>query len=91
MSGPQHDNDDAFGCLLPFDTDDAEFVRGFEAGRVWQRLQLEHDAFAETVHATNSEMVLRMAEAHGRTVVGHMLDADWTWVEFGEASSMQLD
>ncbi len=90
MSEPQHDND-AYGCLLAFDTDNAEFARGFEAGRVWQRLQLDPEAFAEAVHARNTEMLLRMAEAQNRTVVGHMHDAEWTWVEFSEASGDEPD
>jgi len=29
----------SFGLALPFDTDDTEFVRGFEAGRLWEQLK----------------------------------------------------
>ena len=52
--------------LLPFDTDDAEFVRGFEAGRIWAVLAQDETAdVAVTVHACNSELVMRMAEVPG--------------------------
>lgn len=78
-----------FNCLLPFDSDDPEFVRGFEAGRIYDLvgnlLAVDandaewHDFMPITVHAVNAEMVLRIAEAldcHARSV-----DLDDTWIE----------
>lgn len=71
--------------LLSFDTDDREFARGFEAGRVWATLQESAAPIEVIVHASNTEMVLRMAEALGRTADGEQLDEIWTQVAFGEA------
>jgi hypothetical protein len=69
-------------CLLPFDTDDAAFVRGFEAGRLWALLCVEEDEVVETVHANNAEMMLRLGEATGRHVRAADLDGNWVEVTF---------
>lgn len=71
-------------CVLPFDTDSPDFARGFEAGRIWAALIAEpHESIEVVVHATNSEMALRMGEATGRDVVGERLDDCWTRLTFG--------
>ena len=72
-------------CLLPFDTDDAEFVRGFETGRLWALLQGTDDEVVETVHAANAEMILRLGEAAERHVQSVELDENWIEVTFAEA------
>ena len=70
-------------CLLPFDSDDSEFARGFEAGRIWALLRAEPEAeVQEYAHASNAEMLLRMAEALGRGVQSSELDGDWIEVTF---------
>lgn len=66
--------------IFPFDTDHPEYARGFEAGRLWALLRSDPGELEETVHASNTEMVLRMAEAVGRDVTGEMLDDTWTLV-----------
>ena len=72
---PNHDGM-SFGLLLAFDTDDAEFARGFEAGRIWAALQLQPNEPQQViVHASNTEMALRMAEATDRPVQGKESDA----------------
>ncbi|HEX5608698.1 MAG TPA: hypothetical protein VFX45_01240 [Solirubrobacterales bacterium] len=71
-------------CLLPFDTDDAEFARGFETGRLWALLRETGAEVVETVHARNAEMILRLAEATGRPVQAVDLDKDWIEVTFSE-------
>jgi hypothetical protein len=71
--------------LLPFDTDDPAFARGFEMGRLWALLQEQPDELEQLVHASNTEMVLRMAEATGRDAVGEPVDDVWTEVRFGAA------
>lgn len=60
--------------LLPFDTDDPEFTRGFEAGRLWERMKNDATDWDETVHATNGEMVMRMAEVCEREFRAEDLD-----------------
>jgi hypothetical protein len=68
------------GLLLPFDSDEPEFARGFEAGRLWTVLQLQPDERQEVlVHASNAEMALRIAERTGRTVRGAESD-DGAWI-----------
>ncbi len=68
---------------LAFDTDDAEFARGVEIGRLWERLRAEAEVVVEMVHLANAEMVLRIADALGRPVVSEEHDATWMTVRFG--------
>jgi hypothetical protein len=70
-------------CLLPFDTDDPQFARGFEAGRIWALLDADPDrAIDELVHGANGEMLLRMSEATGRAVRWEQLGDEWFQVRF---------
>lgn len=58
------DDDQAtYGLVLPFDSDDPEFTRGFEAGIIWERT--EEGPYSGLIHAENAEMVMRIAEARG--------------------------
>jgi hypothetical protein len=82
MSDPSTPN--GHTCLLPFDTDDGEFVRGFEAGRLWALLRETDEEVVETVHAANAEMILRLSEATGRHVQAVDLDENWIEVTFAE-------
>lgn len=67
--------------VLPFDTDDPQFARGFEAGVLWG--QLRDGAPVEvTLHVANIEMAIRMAETAGRCFVGRDLDEKWVSVIF---------
>lgn len=68
--------------LLGFDTDEPQFVRGFEIGRVWQLLRTDDDEHVETVHASNLEMLLRLAEATGRRVQTEDLDDTFVLATF---------
>ena len=72
------------GCILCFDTDDAEFARGFEAGRLWGLLRSSDDV-GELVHVRNAEMVIRMAEATQRSFSAEDAGADWLDIRFGAA------
>lgn len=76
-------DDDELECVLPFDSDHPEFTRGFEAGTLWGRLEAGQRDFDAVVHASNTEMVLRIAEAHQTTVHSHDIDEDWTRVVIG--------
>lgn len=74
----------AHNLLLPFDADEPEFVRGFEAGRVWANLRIiqaeEWESPAPdgtvrfTVHWSNAEMMLRIGEALGFQCRAERLD-----------------
>lgn len=75
----------AYDLVLPFDTDDPEFVRGVEIGRLWENLKSTPEAFDSVVHLSNAEMVLRIAEAEDRTVQSEELDETWMRVKFDTA------
>lgn len=66
-----------FSLVLPFDTDDPGFVRGFEAGRLYEQLKSGEEV-QQTIHATNSEMAIRMCEQQERAFSAEVLDGTWT-------------
>lgn len=76
-------------CLLPFDTDDAEFARGFEAGRLWTLLRASDDEVVEGIHASNAEMAIRLAEATERSVVATDLGHDWLEATFSPVGCLE--
>lgn len=61
----QHDAN--YSLVLAFDSDEPEFCRGFEAGRLWEQLKHDEDKIHQTIHATNAEMAMRMCESTGRS------------------------
>lgn len=70
---------------LAFDTDDPQFARGFEAGRIWTLMQQDPAALiGQPIHATNVEMVVRMMEALD---LGYRAEftADATWMVLVDA------
>jgi hypothetical protein len=69
----------SYELLLAFDSNDPEFTRGFEAGRLWERIRSDDSAFEETLHASNAEMVMRMCEARDREFSARSIDD--TWIE----------
>lgn len=75
---------DRYVQFIVFDSDDSEFARGFEAGRLWALLrERPSEPVEEYAHAANAEMLLRLAEATGRTVQSTELDDGWLAVQFG--------
>jgi hypothetical protein len=71
-----------YSLILAFDSDDAEFTRGFEAGQLWERL--ERDGFAgQLIHAENAEMVMRMAAAKGLAFRAEDVGDGWMQVAVG--------
>jgi hypothetical protein len=50
--------------VLAFDTDDPEFVRGVEVGMILSTLEAR-GYYEGTVHVSNAEMIMRVAEASG--------------------------
>ena len=71
--------DAEYGLILPFDSDEPEFTRGFEAGALWERLK-NQPGFEGTVHAENAEMVMRIAEATGCEFSGEDVGDGWLHV-----------
>lgn len=69
----------SYDLVLRFDTDASEFARGFEAGRIWERIRDgDLDSLdGQLFHATNAEMVLRMIESTEVTLLAEHVDDTW--------------
>jgi hypothetical protein len=75
-------DDESWHLVLPFDTDDEEFVRGFEAGRIWTLMEENPEKLTTLIfHAVNAEMVMRMLEARGLPLKAKFTD-DENWMTF---------
>ncbi len=66
-----------YDLLLAFDSDDSEFARGFEAGRLWERVKTDMTNWDQMIHTSNAEMVMRMCEAEEREFRAEPVDDDW--------------
>ena len=66
---------------LSFDTSGSDFVRGVEVGRLWEQLKSDEPVSGQ-VHASNAEMLLRMADSTGRGLTTETLDDTWLQVHF---------
>lgn len=70
--------------LLYFTNETPDFSHGFECGRVWGILMSMDDAFDCEIHCSNAEMMLRIAEATGRTLRWEEHDERWSTAYFSE-------
>lgn len=82
---PNTNSVDGYGCALEFDTTTSDFVRGVEIGRLWEILKHSEGPVQEILHASNAEMILRVAEAAGRPAHSEELDDVWLLVRFAPA------
>jgi hypothetical protein len=70
--------DDAdYGLILGFDSDDEEFCRGFEAGRLYEQMK-DGEPFTQMIHASNTEMAMRICETADRSFKAEQIDNEWT-------------
>lgn len=67
--------------VIAFDTSTPDFARGVEVGRLWEQLKSD-EAVVQEVHASNAEMLLRLAEATGRSLKADQLDDVWLLARF---------
>jgi hypothetical protein len=74
--------------VLAFDTDDPQFARGFEAGRLAGRMEHEH-RIEQILSVDNAEMVMRIAEWLGWTFSGQPLDDYWLTVTLERGAETQ--
>lgn len=70
----------SYDMVLAFDSDDPEFARGFEAGRLWERIKNDQTTWDEIVHGSNAEMVMRMCESQERTFRAEDCDDNYVQV-----------
>ena len=75
-----------YGLVLPFDTDQPEFRRGFEVGNVWAHLHLEHGDREFMVHADNVEMLMRIGESLAISFAADIPCDGWVVVRYGAAA-----
>jgi hypothetical protein len=80
------DHEHSFSLVLPFDSDDPEFCRGVDVGRMYELLRLcpDEETLEFTCLAHNAEMILRLGETFHRPVVSVETTDDWLDVTFGE-------
>jgi hypothetical protein len=72
-----------FSLILAFDSDDPEFARGFEAGRLWEMVKSNHAPWSQMIHVSNAEMVMRMCEAEEREFRAEDRNDEWVEVYVG--------
>lgn len=84
------DDGGGFSLLLPFDSDDPEFVRGFNAGSMYGWLTACVDAGVPAreppfaLRAENLEMLIRIAESLGLSVMTEDDGGEHLTVRFNE-------
>ena len=71
----------AYELVLAFDRDSPDFVLGVEVGILHSKLRAGQLPLSAMVHPGNTEMCLRLAEAHSCRVRADDL-GDWLAVEF---------
>jgi hypothetical protein len=78
MSGD--DDNESFGLVLAFDSDDPEFARGFDIGNVYGQLRSEPAHVEATIRAGNAEMLMRCAEEAGYSFAAEPYGDDFVHV-----------
>jgi hypothetical protein len=73
---------DGFELVVGFDQDAPEYARGVEVGMLYQRLRSEPRPVTATVHISNAEMALRLAEACSASARAEELGGDWMTVTY---------
>lgn len=77
--------DKTFALVLPFDSDDPEFTRGFACGQVWQLIEMNEPYIETTITSDNLYMFITMADTRGYTIemeetgveASNLLDTEW--------------
>jgi len=81
-----------YSLILAFDSDNPEFTRGVEIGLLWSDLYVpKSEMFIVTMHLSNSEMMLRVAETLGYIVRIKELDSVWCEATFFNDREEQAD
>lgn len=73
---------EGFELVVGFDTDAPEFTRGVEIGMLYERLRSEDYPVSAVVHASNAEMVLRLAETFAVSAKSQDEGDEWLSVTF---------
>lgn len=66
MADDQQGQEAEYGLVVSFPDASPNFVHGFEAGSIWEKMCAGHDAEIElSAHVENREVIQRMAVAEG--------------------------
>jgi hypothetical protein len=89
MTDEHEDHEHTWGLTLAFDSDDPEFCRGVDVGRMYELLHAlpAEETLDFTCLGWNAEMILRLAESFGRSVESEETRDDWLNVTFGPATA----
>lgn len=84
----------SYHLLLPFDTDNPEFARGWEAGRMYEQVRSWADDTAGyrlqiQAHWSNAEIAMRIGGLDSLTVSVEQIDDDWAVFYFERADASQ--
>lgn len=72
-----------YNLVLQFDTNSKEFTRGVEIGLLWAELFISNpQTFEATLHLSNCEMLLRVAESLNYSVSVKEICEVWLKAEF---------
>ena len=76
-----------YGLVIAFDTDDAEFTRGWEAGQMWAEIKASLDdlPYERTIHTENAEMARRIADHYELTLDLRFVADGWADATFRQA------
>lgn len=77
------DDEESFGLMLPFDTDDAQFRRGIEIGIMWAELQAPGGQREFQIHADCAEMAIRLGESRRMPFKADPVNEDWMVIRYG--------
>lgn len=77
--------------VLAFDSDDPEFMRGVEVGINFMLVQLSDLPINVVAHWNNAEMMLRIAEASGVSIVSQDVNEEFMVVTFDHWPEDTLD
>lgn len=91
--------DGSWALVLPFDSDQPEFTRGFTCGQIWQLMELEEPVIEHTVTSDNLFMCTVMADKGGyelkaeelNTKASELEDTDWVSVSFTRKDLIKVD
>ena len=82
------EDETTYNLIIAFDTDDDEFIRGFEIGSLYECVRplaevQTDEPFRRQIHASNIEMALRIAEYADLSMrIEPYDDEDWVDVVF---------
>lgn len=75
-----YDSED--NLVVPFDTEDESFLRGFQCGGLFEAMESSFDIITGMILASNAEMVMRMCEYKNYAFTAELIPGqdDWLYI-----------